>query len=430
MMMRFLCGVFLMMVSVAAGERPNVLLILSDDQAWGDYGFMGHEAVETPALDKLAGESLTYTRGYVSSPLCRPSLASIFLGLPTHEHGITGNDFALPGGRKVPNNGRATPEFAPWHESLYARFGQNEGLAHLLGEAGYLSLQTGKWWEAEPSRFGFTHAMTHGDPRRGGRHGDEGLKVSREGIAPVRAFLDEAAKAKKPFFIWHAPFLPHTPHNPPADLFAKYRQRTESDHVARYWAMCEWFDQTCGELLGELDKRGLRENTVVIYVCDNGWIQREDARSYDKRSKRSPYEGGIRTPIMLRWPGGGVAAVKDEETLVSSTDIAPTILRACGLEVPGRMKGIDLRERERLAERGRIFGTAFDHDIAGPERTLENLHARYVVQGNWKLIDWAEGQAELYHLGKDPGERENLAELHRTKVTELRALLDAWWRPE
>src|SRR5690606_33882598 len=101
-------------------------------------------------------------------------------------------------------------------------------------------------------------------------------------------------------------------------------------HTARYWAMCEWFDETCGTLLDHLDTRGLTENTLVIYVTDNGWIQDPEAPSYAPRSKRSPYDGGLRTPILIRWPAK-LAPTRIEKP-VSSLDIAPTVLRACGLE--------------------------------------------------------------------------------------------------
>jgi uncharacterized sulfatase len=155
-------------VSASADEvdsRPNVLLILSDDQAWTDYSFMGHPHISTPNLDQLAAESLTYTRGYVTSPLCRPSLASILTGLPTHIHGTTGNDPAT-GDPTVSNMAsRRTPRHAPLHTTLYDRLGAAPNVARLLRDAGYQTLQTGKWWEADPKTFGFTSAMTHGDQR-------------------------------------------------------------------------------------------------------------------------------------------------------------------------------------------------------------------------------------------------------------------------
>ncbi|MGC6426199.1 MAG: sulfatase [Akkermansiaceae bacterium] len=431
---------------LSAAERPNVLLILSDDQSWTDYSFLGHETIETPVLDQFAKESLTYTRGYVTSPLCRPSLASIFTGLHTPVHGITGNDLrnGRAGQRKFD---RKKPEGVKLHESIYAEFEQHDGLARLLGKQGYLSLQTGKWWEGKPQRHGFTHAMTHADPAKGGRHGDAGLRISRHGIQPIQSFLDEAAAKKRPFFIWHAPFLPHTPHNPPKALFDKYLKKEKSKFVARYYAMVEWFDQTCGTLFKELDQRGLAENTIIIYVTDNGWIQSSDSARYAPLSKQAPYEMGIRTPIMIKWPGK-IAPRMDQETLVSSIDIAPTILKIAGIEVPKSMTGIDLRDTAALEKRDTIYGYDGNHDMFDLGDRTANMESRYIVHGDWKLLlhdeqnyglpyagrpaahpNNPDGKPELYQLSKDPHEKQNLADQNPKKVKELTTLLDAWWKP-
>src|SRR5699024_5148615 len=112
---------------------------------------------------------------------------------------------------------------------------------------------------------------THSDPERGGRHGDEGLTIGREGMQPIEDFIDEAIAADDAFFVWYAPFLPHTPHTPPDSLLQKYNSKTSSEPLARYWAMCEWFDITVGQLQTALDQRGLTENTLIIYIADNGW---------------------------------------------------------------------------------------------------------------------------------------------------------------
>ncbi len=422
---------------------PNVLLILSDDQTWNDYSFMGHKKIETPVLDKLAAESLTYTRGYVPAPLCRPSLASLVTGLYPNQHGITGNDLKGPDGKKA---SRRTPEGAKLHQQLYDQFKQCSGLASELGKHEYLSLQTGKWWESDPKSSGFTHAMTHADPKRGGRHGDVGLKVSRNGIKDVREFLDTAKTATKPFFIWHAPFLPHTPHNPPKELFNKYKAMVDSPHVARYYAMVEWFDQTCGELLGELDKRGLSENTIVIYVVDNGWIQNPKSGGYAPLSKQDVHEGGVRTPIMVRWKGQ-IKPHLDKTTLVSSIDIAPTILKLAGADVPKAMTGIDLRDGDALKKRNTVFGADHSHDIVGVDKRVANMESRFVVHGDWKLIlhnpknfpppkyagrpngkkNNPEGKPELYNLISDPHEKKNLADKHPEKLSALSKKLNAWW---
>jgi uncharacterized sulfatase len=354
----------------------------------------------------------------------------MFSGKYVHQHGITGNDPKLPPGQK--KGGRRNPELAPIYETLMDRLDDDPGIAHVLGKAGYLSLQTGKWWEGDPvERGGFTHAMTHGDPKRGARHGDEGLRVSREGIQPIADFITEAQWKEKPFFIWHAPFLPHTPHNPPARLFNKYKTKTDSANVARYWAMCDWFDETCGELLAYLDKKGLRENTIVLYVTDNGWIQQANSGGFAPRSKQSPYEGGVRTPIMIRWPGK-IAPTRDDQTLVSSIDLAPTILKACGQDVPKSMPGLDLRDTAALKSRDAVFGAAYDHDIADVKEPNRSLKTRFVVSGDWKLLVpnkavLKDAAVELFDVKNDPAEKTNLAEKNPDKVKELTAKLDAWW---
>jgi hypothetical protein len=307
-------------LSLHAAEKPNIVIIMSDDQGWTDYGFMGHEHIKTPHLDKLAERSVLFKRGYVASPLCRPSLASVITGRFPFDHGVTGND--VDG-----YNNRAELDI-PVREA----FDKHPSFVKLLTADGYLTHQSGKWWEGSYKEGGFTHGMTHGDPKRGGRHGDAGLTIGREGMKPIADFLDHATGEKKPFLIWYAPFLPHTPHNPPPRLLEKYTQTGRAADVAKYYAMCEWFDETCGELLGHLESRGLSENTLVIYICDNGWVAPSENAAdpnqkswgqYALRSKSSPYEMGIRTPIMLTWPGRLKPA--DSPDFAHAIDLFPTI---------------------------------------------------------------------------------------------------------
>lgn len=286
--------------SQSGGDRPNIVMIISDDQSWTDYGFMGHSEIRTPHLDELAGHSALFRRGYVPVALCRPSLATMVTGLYPHQHGITGNDPAR-------DPSQSAEQYAAQREQLISQLDRLETVPELLGEEGYLSFQSGKWWEGSYQRGGFTHGMTRGFPERGGRHGDDGLKIGREGMEPVTDFIDTAVDDDKPFFLWYAPFLPHTPHNPPERILEKYQEPGRPAALAKYYAMCEWFDETCGQLISHLQDSGVYENTLIVYVTDNGWIQRTPEMelpegwrpSFAPRSKQSPYEGGTRTPIML-----------------------------------------------------------------------------------------------------------------------------------
>ncbi|MBN2475198.1 MAG: sulfatase [Pirellulales bacterium] len=422
-MRRSLLGVLAFSIlgaTAATAAGPNVVMIIGDDQAWGDFGFMGHEVIQTPHLDRLASQSLVFTRGYVPSSLCRPSLATLATGLYPHQHKITCND---------PPPRLARGEMLRQRAQQIAYIDRVPTLPRLLAGQGYLSLQTGKWWEGHYRRGGFTSGMTHGDPQRGGRHGDVGLKIGREGLQPVFDFIERAGG--RPFFLWYAPFLPHEPHNPPQALLEKYTGKTDSIHVARYWAMCEWFDQTCGELLGHLDRKGLAENTLVVFVTDNGWIQQRDGPHYAPRSKRSPYDGGIRTPIMLRWPRH-IEPRRDEQTPVISVDLAPTILAACGVEPTPEMPGVNLLDTEAPKQREAIFGEIFTHNAVDVHNPASSLMYRWCVEGRWKLIvprepNVPDRATELFDLAADPHEQHDLSAQQPQQVEALRRHIDAWW---
>ncbi len=398
----------------AETKPPNVVMIISDDQAWTDFGFMGHEVIKTPHLDRLAAESATFPRGYVPDSLCRPSLATMISGLYPHQHEISGND----------------PPKGTDRRKMLKHIHRIPSLPRLLAEKGYVSHQSGKWWEGDPvADGGFTAGMTHGDPSRGGRHGDLGLKIGRQGMKPIFDFLEKAGE--KPFFLWYAPFMPHSPHTPPKRLLDKYTAPGKSLHVAKYQAMCEWFDETCGQLLDYLDDKNLSENTLVVFVTDNGWIQREDSPRYAPKSKRTQYDGGLRTPIMLRWPKR-IKPKRYDDTLVSSVDLAPTILAAAGLKPTPEMTGINLLEvidNGGRTDRKAIFGEIFEHDVADIDEPAESLLYRWGISGDWKLIlpNKPGAPVELYQLNDDPHETKNLAKEHPEVVERLKTQIDHWW---
>lgn len=413
------------LLQTAAALPPNVVMIVSDDHHWKDYGFMGHPEIKTPHLDKLASQSLLFTRGYVPSSLCCPSLASIISGQYPHQNFITSNDPPAPKGQaRLKAN---DPAFQKGREIFNQHMDKLATLPRLLGAQGYQSFQTGKWWQGDFSRGGFTHGMT-----KGLRHGDEGLKIGRETMQPMYDFMEKAVADNKPFLVWYAPMMPHDPHTPPERILAKYRDKTPSIHVAKYWAMVEWFDETCGDLLKFLDDRKLAENTIVIYVTDNGWIQNAEAPKYAPRSKQSQYDGGLRTPIMVRWPGK--IAPRKNNGLAMSIDIAPTVLKAVGLEPPKEMTGIDLRDEAAVSARKTIFGEVFTHNSMNLDVPSASLRWRWMIDGDYKIIvphaaNEPEATVELYRITSDENEERNLAGEQADVVKALAAKLDAWWKP-
>jgi uncharacterized sulfatase len=200
----------------------------------------------------------------------------------------------------------------------------------------------------------------------------------------------------------------------------------------KYWAMCEWFDETCGEVLDELDRRGLTDDTIVVYVTDNGWISAPGTHQQDPRSKLSPYDGGLRSPIMIRWPKHLEPQVND--TPASSIDLAPTILGMVGIEPSPEMTGVDLRDAEVVAGRKSIFGETYAHEAVDVDRPATCLEYRWCVSWPWKLIQpntavISAGKPELYNLADDPTEQRELAPDHSDVVERLTRELDAWWDP-
>ncbi|MEW4453475.1 sulfatase [Bremerella sp. JC817] len=411
-----------------AADKPNVVILLSDDQRWDDYSFLGHEAIQTPNIDRLAEGSLVYERGYVPTSLCRPSLASLFTGQYPHQNGIVGND---PRENKRTNEGR---------QVLVERFMKNPRLAEILGKHGYVSFQSGKWWEGHNSSGGFTEGMSHGDVKKGGRHGDIGLTIGRKTMQPVIDFIDKSVEADKPFFLWYAPMMPHLPHNPPERILKKYTAEGRSINVAKYYAMCDWWDETCGVVLDHLDKKKVADNTIVIYLCDNGWIQRSDEGGGavgGPRGKRSVYDGGTRTPIMIRWPGH-VKPRTDKSDLASSIDVVPTILDAVGIETDYDFPGVNLLDPAEVTSRKAIFGEIYAHDIPNYHHPELGLYYRWVIDGEWKLIvptgqeegEYGPMKPALFHVASDPEEEKNVIADHPEIAEKLQKELDAWWNPK
>ena len=352
-------------------------------------------------------------------PVCSPSLACLLTGKLPHAHGITGNDLL-----KAP--AKSTRD--PLAQKL---LGNSLILPKALTDAGYMTFQSGKLWNGTYRDFGFTHGMTD----TAGRHGDAGLAIGRKGMKPVLDFIGTAQAAKKPFFVWYAPMMPHLPHNPPPELLAKYQGKGLTPVAEKYHAMVEWFDQTCGELDDYLVKNQLADNTVILYLADNGWDGVNAQKS--NRAKLSPYELGVRTPMFVRWPGK-VAPNRDDETLASIIDFAPTILKLCGAKAPADLPGLDLLNRGAMTSRKSIFVESYTHDIADLGDPSKSLAAQVVINGWSKLLipgptvpdksfASAPKAVELFDLKSDPLETNNVAASRPDDVKRLQAIQQRAW---
>ena len=402
-------------IAVMAKDKPNVVFILSDDQSWGDYGFMGHPHLKTPNLDQLAGEGLVYERGYTTAAICRPSLASIVTGLYPHQTGVRGNRPFMGEGvdhRQLRRNKKLWPLAQEQSKTMTATLAHAPSMVRQLQDNGYATLQTGKWWEGDPRDHGFDEGCGH--------------QIGRKTMEPIHNFVDKAQKNGQPFFIWYAVFLPHTPHNAPDRHYLKYKDLAPNESTARYWANVAWLDETCGQLVDFLKEKNLYDNTLFVFTADNGWRPDPNQVSWYARSKKEPFEAGVRTPIFLTHKNK-ITPGRDKTTLASNIDIAPTILKACGIEPDTAMLGLDLRKPHSLAKRDRIFVDVYWDNIQvdALEDLNSDLIARVVVDGWDKLIARPD-RNQLYDLKNDPDDRTDLAAQRPHKVKKLSGVIDDW----
>lgn len=398
---------------------PNIVWIIADDQAYSDFGFMGHELVKTPHIDKLASESALFPNGYVPTSLCRASLATLITGKYAFDHGICFND---------------PPDGIP-HSSTFRFLEMQTPIPQALKSAGYRSLQTGKFWEGVYTNGGFTDGMTEGT-----RAGDKGLRIGRKTMEPIDQFLGDVGE--QPFFLWFAPYLPHAPFDAVESYKEPFRNKGLGKREIGYYANISWLDDTVGQLTELLKKNGKADNTVIMFIVDNGWLPNRDGESFrdlqnrvlrfDPRSKSSPYEGGVRTPIFVKWPGR--IEPGQYEDLVSSIDFYPTTLGLADLPQKMDLKGINLRpflEKQMSLEPRAVFGEIYYHDAIDLDDPSVNVTHRWARKGDWKLIvnDCDNGSAELYDLKNDAKELNNLAPdpAHQDTVETLKAEIEAWW---
>ncbi|TWT94970.1 Arylsulfatase precursor [Neorhodopirellula pilleata] len=462
--------------SNAGGSKPpvNVVLIVSDDQTYTDFGFMGNERVHTPHLDELASQSARFTHGYVPSSVCRPSLVTILTGLYPHEHGVFFNH-PPPGFAKLSKSPEISRErFDAYRGEAESLIRNVPTLPRILAGQGFRSLQTGKFWEGHHRNAGFTDGMTTATPS-GGKYGDlvlasgdvvahgngdHGLAIGRETMRPIEAFLDEVVSesSPSPFLIWYAPFLPHVPHDSPERFVRLAKSRPNvKPHELPYFAAIAQFDETIGQLRSAIEKRGLAKQTLFVFVVDNGWQpdagkfrQTKGEWDHTDNSKRAPFDAGLRTPILFHLPGRTVPATY--EAPVSSIDLLPTILAATGVGPPNRslpnrsLPGVNLwpvatGQAPADGERA-VFGELYPGDARELGKPEQDIAYRWVRRGRYKLIvphahaghpPWGGylTRPALFDISSDPGEARDLSRRpgYQAVRDELNSLLDQWWAP-
>ena len=448
-----------------AEPRPNVVMILADDLGWSDSSLYGTTALHrTPNIQRLAARGVTFTRAYAASPLCSPTRASILTGQTPARHGSTSPVHHLSEVRLEP---QARPHGPPGDRACVVQSVSRldaglPTLGRLLRAAGYRTAHVGKWHLGaepfSPLEHGFEVDVPHtSGPGPGGnfvapwsfgrfapRSPDEHVedRMAAEAVAWMESVKDE------PFYLQYWQFSVHAPYDAKESLVAEYRARVDpsaAQRSATYAAMVHSLDDAVGTLLDAIDRLGIADRTIVVFTSDNGgncydgipetaadgtaFIAPPTSNAPLRGGKATIYEGGIRVPEVIVWPGVAPPGSRCD-ALTQCTDLYPTLLAAAGVSVPDghRVDGVDIRPAiaGRAFDRGAVF-TYFPHAPNVPHWLPPSAA---VHRGDWKLIRLFHQGPDgthawrLYDLAADPGESHDLAAAHPGVVAALDAELE------
>lgn len=399
----------------AAAAPPHIVLILADDLGHADLGVHGATEIQTPAIDRIAREGARMTQAYVTAPYCAPSRAALLTGRTQQRYGF---EYNPESGLDEPGE----PGLDPAERTLGA----------LLQAAGYETAAIGKWHlgfapKHRPTRRGFDHffgflGSTHA--YHTARHPGALLR----GEAPVaeRTYLTDALAREavafltrehtKPFFLYLAFNAVHVPLQPPPRHRERFAKVASPERRA-YLGMLAALDDAVGRVLDAIDAQGIREETLVVFLNDNGASRNNHGRNAPFRgTKLTLEEGGIRVPFFVRWPGR-VAPGLEVAAPVSVLDVVPTLVAAAGGKLPeGRdYDGVDLAP----------WWSGERRDRPHPRLFWRAGRTSAVRDGDLKLVRHREATA-LYDLARDPGETRDLVASRPADVARLRALYDAW----
>ena len=428
-------------MSFAAPEKkPNFVFILIDDLGWKDVGFMGSTFYETPNIDKLAGEGVIFTNAYSNAPNCAPTRACLLSGQYSPRHGV----YTVGSSERGKSQLRKLIPVKN-HTTLPAA---KITIAEALKPAGYVSASIGKWHlgddpELGPVAQGFDvnvggnhagHPKSYFSPyhNKNLRNGPMGEYLTDRLTAEALRFIQK--NKDRPFFLYLPHYAVHTPIQAKKALVEKYRNKPGSggQSNAVYAAMIESTDQGVGRIMDKLDELGLSDNTVVIFFSDNGGYGPVTTMAPLRGSKGMLYEGGIRVPLIIRWPGKIEPGSVCEEPVIG-IDFYPTILQMAGVSQPENytLDGVSLLPlfAEQKLSRSAIFWhfPAYLQAYRGMKSPWRTTPAGAVRVGDWKLIEFFEdGKLELYNLKEDIGERNDLSEKMPEKTKELHTLLQVW----
>jgi uncharacterized sulfatase len=443
---------FGLIAQMALAERPpNVVLLIGDDHGYPYFGFMGDQHVVTPTMDMIAEGGVAFTQAHSTASICRPSLRTLMTGLHPVQYKLQENRI-LEKRRKADRNyaSLSKKEKGMWHEvEKAAAMREFNTLPKLLAKKGYVSWQGGKWWENSYKNGHFTHGMTKGwDMSLFGKDdffhemmGADGTELGRTTMKPLLDFID--SNQDKPFFVWYGPMLPHTPFDAPYEHSKYYQHKNLSESAKLYYSNITWWDHGVGRLMDHIETRGLMDNTLFIYVSDNGWEQdpkveyagegvtyenNADFANGGHKGKIGMYDMSFRTPIIFYWPNR-IQGTMNETSLVTSEDIVPTILNLAGVKSPKGLPGYSLKpllEGESMEQRQSIVGYV-NQRRSQTDMMGERTEGYYVRTLRWHFMWFKDtGVMELYDIQVDPRSERNLIDDYPHLVEDFKKDIKSW----
>jgi arylsulfatase A-like enzyme len=402
----------------APRRRPNILLIMTDDQGYGDLSCLGNTVLSTPHLDALHAQSLRLTNFHVS-PTCAPTRAALLTGRYNNRTGVWHTIMGRSIMRRdeitiadyFSNSGYRTGIFGKWHlGDNYPYRPQDRGFQEVLVHGGGGVGQTPDYWGNNYEDDTYFH---NGAPKPyPGYCTDVWFEGAREFIAQ---------KEEEPFFCYLPTNVPHGPYLVPEAYQKPFKEKGLEPKQAAFYGMLSHFDECMGRLMKTLDDAGQADNTIVLFMTDNGTAAGD--RGGMRGAKGSEYEGGHRVPCFIRWPNGKLEAGRDIDHVTAHIDILPTLLDYCGIEAKSSMRFDGISLRPWMLDPNK---PAPDRAIMVDSQRIENpekWRKSAVLENQWRLVNGK----ELYDVASDPGQRNNIAAQHPNVVKQLRGHYDAWW---
>ena len=407
--------------SATAADHPNVVIVITDDQGYGDLSCHGNPTLKTPNIDKLHGESVRLTDYHVA-PTCSPTRCAFLTGHWTNRTGV-------------------------WHTIMgRSMLRENEvTMGQVFKDAGYGTGMFGKWhlgdnYPFRPEDRGYTEVMRHGGGGVGqtpdywdnayfdGSYWHNGTPEAVKGFCTdvffdyAKRFIKTQKEAGKPFLAYIATNAPHGPMHSPVESSKPYQDLNVN--LANFYGMIANIDDNVGAMRKFLEDEGLAENTIFIFTTDNGTSSGEKVFNSGMRGRKgSEYDGGHRVPFFMYWPKGGMHGGKDVEPITAHVDVLPTLIDLCNVAPPANVKFDGTSIADLL--HGKADNWPDRILVTDSQRVKDPIKWRKsaVMTSQWRLVNGK----ELYDIKADPGQKTNVAAQHPAVAKRLTAFYDAWW---